>query len=391
MHLAEAVNRQGGLYTLIERSAKGDVSEVLESLVRAHPGSDVEQFVADVASPLTAVVTLTITEGGYRTTPDGSPDLADPAVRADIERLVALSDGHESARSGLSTALGRLVAGLDMRRRAGGGPMTILSCDNLPGNGEHAARAIRALARTLPETADWCERNVAFASSSVDRITPRLSAEEATRLAERYGDAVPVVAEPFSDWVISGDFPAGRPQWESAGARFTADLEPWEARKLWLLNGAHTILAGLGRLRGHEFVSQAVDDPVCRRAVEDFWDEAQRHLPVELGVDDYRRALLKRFENPAIAHALAQISMDSTTKMRLRIAPVAEREREAGREASGCAFAVAVWLAADAAMTDAHNAVAQISPRLAADPAFVTSVSSFLNSLRQGLLPHAGS
>ncbi|WP_456242881.1 mannitol dehydrogenase family protein, partial [Sinomonas humi] len=111
-----------------------------------------------------------------------------------------------------------------------------------------------------------------------------------------------VVAEPFASWILSGDFPAGRPAWEDAGAQFVADLEPFENRKLWLFNGAHTMLAYSGRLRGHETVADALEDPVCRRAVAEFWDEAARHLTLpELDVPSYRAALLERFANPRIA------------------------------------------------------------------------------------------
>ena len=119
--------------------------------------------------------------------------------------------------------------------------------------------------------------------------------------------------------------------------------------KLWMLNGAHTLLASLGLLRGHVTVSDAIADPACRRAVDELWDEAVRGLPAGLELEAYRAALVDRFSNARISHALTQIGADTLTKLRLRIAPVAVHERAAGRQALGCARAFAAWIAASRA------------------------------------------
>lgn len=379
--LAASLAAQDGVYTLVERSAEGDRHEIVDSIVRAHPGDELASFLADLAAPATSIITLTITEAGYRTGPDGRPDGEDPLVVADQELLARIADGDRDAALGLRTAVGRLVAGLDARRRAGSGPLAVVSCDNIPDNGGHVARAVRGLAASIPETARWLTENVSFVSCSVDRITPRVEPAELARLSKRYRDAVPVVAEPFSDWVISGHFPAGRPAWETAGVRFTDDLEAWERRKLWMLNGAHTILACLGPLRGHEQVSEAVADPVCRRAVDRFWDEVERNLPEGLDLAAYRAALLERFANPRIVHLLSQIAVDTTTKIRLRIVPVAERERAIGRSSSGCAAALAAWLATGRAPVDPRARIAEVSLALAADEEFVREVERVLRQI----------
>ena len=384
--LAAALTAQDGVYTLIERSAEGDRPEVVESVVRARPGDDVAGLLADIAAPATAIVTLSITEAGYRAGADGLPDDGDPLVVADRARLAQLEAGDSDAALGLQTVLGRLVAGLDARRRGGAGALAVVSCDNLPDNGGHVARALLGLAASVPLTAEWCAKNLSFVSSSVDRITPRIEPDEMACLTERYRDAAPVVAEPFSDWVLSGDFPAGRPAWETAGARFTHELEPWEARKLWLLNGAHTILACLGVVRGHTLVSEAIADPVCRSAVERFWDDAESNLPRRLGIAGYRLALLARFANPRIAHLLSQIAQDTTTKVRLRIVPVAERERASRRGAVGCAGALAAWLVAEdeasASVAGVRDRIERVSTSLAEDDEFVASVTRALTLAR---------
>ena len=376
--LAVALAGQDGVYTLVERSAGGDRHEVIESVVRAHPGNDTAALLADLAAPATAIVTLTITEAGYRGTGDGNLDDDDPLVAGDRRLLGRLAAGDADAAFALQTVIGRLVAGLDARRRAEAGPLAIVSCDNIPDNGGYLARVLRGLAASIPETADWCERNVSFVSSSVDRITPRVAPDELARLSIRYQDAAPVVAEPFSDWVLSGEFPAGRPAWETAGARFTDALEPWEARKLWLLNGAHTILASAGPLRGHTKVSEAIADPACRSLVEEFWNEAERNLTPRLEVRAYRAALLDRFSNPRIAHSLVQIAQDALTKMRVRIVPVAGLERAAGRSASACAAALGAWLAADG-VGGGRERIAQLSRTLAADDVFVAAVTASID------------
>jgi fructuronate reductase len=187
---------------------------------------------------------------------------------------------------------------------------------------------------------------VSFVATSVDRITPRTTESDLRAVAAECGwiDRAPVVTEPFSDWVLSGRFPLGRPQWESAGARFVDDIEPYEKRKLWLLNGAHSLLAYAGMARGHETVSAALADPVCLRMVEDFWDEAARHLPAELETDGYRAALLDRFGNARISHRLEQISADGSTKLRMRVLPIFLAERAAGRSGAGSAAVLAAWL-----------------------------------------------
>jgi fructuronate reductase len=380
--LAEQLTSQNGLYTLVQRGPADDVFETVTSIVRAHPGDDLESWLTDLAAPATAIVTLTITEAGYRLTEHDAPDLRDPSVMRDIDLLRRLGPGTPPAECLVSTALGRLVLGLEARRRAGAGPLAIVSCDNIPDNGGHLGRGLVALAEAcLPETAAWIRENVAFVGGSVDRITPRVGDAELRRLRAQLGDAAPVVCEPFSDWVMTGAFPAGRPRWEDAGARFVDDIEPWEARKLWLLNGSHSILAWRGLLAGHETVADAIADRACRDLVETFWDEAERNLPGELEIPAYRRALLDRYENPRIEHRLGQIATDSAVKARLRIVPVAERELDQGRVAPGCAQAIAAFVAASDAQLlpvdrsrQSHPRLEDLSPLLAASAEFADAV-----------------
>ena len=178
------------------------------------------------------------------------------------------------------TAPARLVAGLAARRAADAGPLAVVSCDNLPDNGAVAARVVERLRRrcSTPTLADWIDDNVSFVTTMVDRITPATTPDDVDAVAELTGraDAAPVVTEPFTEWVLAGEFPGGRPAWDDAGARFVDDIAPFEERKLWLLNGGHSLLAYAGSARGHQTIAEAVTDPVCRDWMEQWWTEASR-------------------------------------------------------------------------------------------------------------------
>jgi fructuronate reductase len=258
------------------------------------------------------------------------------------------------------------VLALAGRRAAGAGPLAVVCCDNLSHNGAVAHNALVGMAAAWDQgLAEWIDGTISFVSTSVDRITPRTTEADlaAVQAARGYRDNSPVVAEPFSNWVLSGDFPAGRPRWGDAGAVFVDDIEPYENRKLWLLNGAHSLLAYAGQLRGHSTVAQALADPACLRAVEEFWDEAEANLAgaegaaADLQIPAYRAALQTRFSNARIAHHLAQIAMDGSTKLRMRAVPVLLAERAAGRSGAAAALMVAAW-------TD-YSAAAEVQDPLA--------------------------
>ena len=194
----------------------------------------------------------------------------------------------------------------------------------------------------------WLREKVSFVSTSIDRITPQTQPEDIEEVfaQTRWQDNSVTVTEPFHDWILCGDFPAGRPEWERAGARFVTDIEPFEKRKLWLLNGAHSILSYSGILRGHSTVAEAIADRECLEQVQNFWADAVRQLPqAELGLIEYKAALLERFSNPRIAHQLRQIAKDGATKLAVRIAPVAQAELAAGRSAEAEARAIGAWVA----------------------------------------------
>ena len=315
---------------------------MLSSLSRTHAATDHEAWLGYLASPDVRAVTVTVTEAGYLRGADGGLDRDNDQVRADVAALRA--DPTAIVR----TAPARLVAGCAARRRADSGPLTLVPCDNLPGNGAVAARVVRDLAELLdPGLADWIDESVSYVTTVVDRITPRTTDDDRRAVADATGvdDRSPVATEPFHEWVLSGAFPAGRPQWDKAGATFADNIDPYEDRKLWLLNGAHSLLAYAGSARGHQTVAEAVADDDCREWMQQWWTEAARHIDLPANVlDDYRAALLDRFANPRMRHLLAQIAADGSQKLPVRILPVLRAERAAGRMPEGATRALGAWV-----------------------------------------------
>jgi fructuronate reductase len=340
--MADALQPQDGLYTLITRSGEGDSFELIGALSAVHGAVEHETYLNYLSRTEVAMVTITVTEAAYLRGADGHLDAGQDAIVSDLKAL------RSDPSNPVASLPGRLVAGLIARRASGATALAILSCDNLPENGAVTKAVVHDFAVRLDETlADWIDSHVDFATSMVDRITPGTTDEDRALVQQACGyvDAYPVATEPFSEWVISGGFPAGRPRWEEAGAAIVAEVEPFEQRKLWLLNGSHSMLAYAGSIRGHSTIDEAIADPGCRSWVEMFWDEASRHLTLPAAdIAEYRSALLTRFSNPRAGDQLARIAADGSTKLLVRTMPTIRAERAAGRIPIGCATTVAAWV-----------------------------------------------
>ena len=333
---------QEGLYTLVSRGGDADRFEVLGSLSRAHEATDSDAWLRYFTDPRLSAVTITVTEAGYLRGADGGLDTSRPEVRADIEVL------RKNLRGVVRTAPARLLAGIAARWQAGEGPLALVPCDNTPGNGALAQRVVRDLAELIDaDLASWFSDSVAVVTTMVDRITPGTGPEDVRTVLESTGfdDRCPVVTEPFHEWVLSGTFPAGRPRWEGAGATFTDDITPYEHRKLWLLNGAHSLLAYAGSIRGHVTTPEAVADQTCRSWLEEWWAVASPHLNQPAAdITAYRAALLERFGNTRMSDRLDRIAADGSQKLPIRILPVLRAERAAGRVPGGATRVLAAWI-----------------------------------------------
>jgi fructuronate reductase len=354
---ARVLAAQDAVYTLIERGPDTDAAIIVDALSTVADGGDTARWRAAVADPAVAVLTLTVTEAGYRQS----------AAALDADRA-SLATGD-----GASTAPGRLVDGLRARRAAGVGAIAVVSCDNLPDNGRVARDAVLGLAQDVDaELAEWIASSVSFVSSMVDRITPATTdADRATaaRLTG-YDDAAPVVTEPFSEWVLSGAFPAGRPAWETVGAQFVDDIEPYERRKLWLLNAGHSLLAYRGLLRGYATIAEAMGDDAIVADLEELWAEARTELPFDADtVDAAIAALRDRFGNARIEHRLAQIATDGSQKLGPRILDPLRSRLTAGRAPGDAQAGVLAAWALHLLGDDVRDpAAAPLAERLRAHP-----------------------
>jgi mannitol 2-dehydrogenase len=292
-----------------------------------------------MADPQCHVVSLTITEGGYRVNRwTGEFEDWHPDVQHDL--------AHPHRPVG---CFGYLAEALDRRRRRGIPPFTVLSCDNLQHNGDVARKAVLAVAgRRDPVLARWIEDNGAFPNSMVDRITPVITDEHRRMVLREFGihDAWPVVTEPFRQWIVEDRFSDGRPGWEQAGVLMTSGVPPYEKVKMRLLNGSHQALGYLGMLLGYEYVHQAIQDEQIRRLIRTLMDdEVTPLLPPVPGIDleEYKATLLRRFANAAIRDRLSRIGAESSVRMREFVLPSIVEQLARGGPIRMLSLVVAGW------------------------------------------------
>jgi fructuronate reductase len=334
----DALAPQDYLYALALRDNVGEKLRVIGAIqqILVAP-QDPEALIAHLAAPSTRVVSLTITEKGYTTA------LTTGEVIWDHPDIV-----HDLSRTELPrSALGLLTEGLRRRREAEIAPFTVLSCDNLPRNGQILHRSLAAFARRLDRSlGDYIADAVSCPSTMVDRIVPATTDLDRQSISQALGveDAWPVVAEPFFQWVIEDRFPLGRPRWERSGAEFVSDIAPFENMKLRLLNGAHSAIAAIGRLAGFDTVADAMSDPRVSRFVQAFWNEVIPTLSGGIDAEDYTRRLSVRFHNTALRHRTAQIASDASRKIPQRILVPLRERRARGAPCPAMTFAIAAWI-----------------------------------------------
>jgi mannitol 2-dehydrogenase len=339
--MRQALDAQDGLYTLVLKHGDGTWEpRVIGSIVAYRfAGEDPEAVIEAMAAEPTRIVSLTITEGGYNVSDiTGEFDAANPDVIADL-------------RSGAvpRTAFGLVTEALRRRRHRGLAPLTVMSCDNLPGNGELSRRVFTAFARLRDaKLGDWVEREVCFPNSMVDRITPATTDADRAEVAGRFGieDRWPVVCEPYVQWVLEDAFAAGRPPYERAGVQVVGDVEPYELMKLRLLNGSHQALCYFAYLAGYRLVHEAAADPLFQAFLLGYMDEeATPTLSPVPGVDldDYKHSLIERFGNPQIRDTIARLCAQSSDRIPKFLLPVIRRQLQTGGEIRRSAAVVASW------------------------------------------------
>lgn len=335
----DALAPQDGLYTVLTRAPGGDEARIIGSVVETLTVPEQPELaLRRLAAPQTRIISLTVTEKAYGRDASGALDESHPDIRADLA-------GGAFPRS----VPGLLAAALRARAENGAGAVTLMTCDNLPDNGGTLSRVLsRFVALRDPALAGWMADHVSFPATMVDRIVPATTeAERAAIAALGYTDAWPVVAEPFSQWVVEDRFAHGRPRWEDAGALMVGDVHAYELMKLRCLNGAHSSLAYLGAVAGIATVSEAMAEPLLAAFLRRLWtQDVIPTLPPVPGIDlpGYTAQLEERFRNPAIRHRLLQIAMDGSQKLPQRLLrPAAERLAQ-GKVPAAIALAVAAWM-----------------------------------------------
>jgi mannitol 2-dehydrogenase len=337
----EVMQAQDCLYTLVIKHPDGTLEpRVIGSIIDyLFAPDDPEAVLARMTDPATRIVSLTITEGGYHLHQvTGELDASDPGLAADLlPGAIPVS------------VFGFIIEALDRRRAAEVAPFTVMSCDNIPGNGHVAKKMLTSFARLKdPELADWVEREVHFPNSMVDRITPVTADSDKEALAERFGvdDGWPVVCEPFTQWVLEDDFGGGRPQLQDVGVQLVNDVEPYELMKLRLLNASHQSLCYLGYLAGYRYAHEVCQDKLFVDFLLGYMDfEATPTLPPVPGVDldRYKHQLIERFANPEVRDTLARLCAESSDRIPKWLLPVVRDQLAADRGIERAALVVAAW------------------------------------------------
>jgi mannitol 2-dehydrogenase len=342
--MRDALNGQDGLYTLVVKHPDGGREpRVIGSLTRfLYAADDPGAVVAAMRAASTRIVSLTITEGGYLFHPStGEFEAQHPLIQPD------LAPGATP-----TTPFGFIVEALRLRREDGTPPFTVMSCDNIPGNGDVAKRMIVAFARLKDsDLAAWIESSVRFPNSMVDRITPVTTPEDIAALRKEFGveDTWPVVCEPFIQWALEDAFEggaAGRPAFEDVGVQLVPDVEPYELMKLRLLNASHQALCYLGFLSGYRYAHEVCQDPLFVDFLLSYMDrEATPTLHDVPGVDltAYKHQLIDRFANPEVRDTLARLCAESSDRIPKWLVPVIRTNLEKGGEIERSALVVASW------------------------------------------------
>jgi fructuronate reductase len=336
--VVDALQAQDRLYSVTTLGPDGRSVRVLASIAGVRRASaDPDAVVAVLADPAIRIVTLTVTEKGYRLDPATGNLLLDDELRADL-----------ATDRPPATVPGLLIRGLAARHRADAGPIALVSCDNLPANGHRVRGLVDHLAEATGLT-DWVQKNVTCPGTMVDRIVPASTADTYAVAAADLGarDLAAVFGEPYNQWVIEDDFPAGRPAWEKAGAVLTDDPRPWETLKLRSLNGVHSAVAYLGALAGQGTIAEALTLPglgvVLRRFIAE--DIAPSLVPPDgITTVEYGEQVLGRFANPAMGHTTIQVAMDGSQKLPPRVLHTILDRRRAGATARWGALVVAAWM-----------------------------------------------
>ncbi len=339
--MKEVMDAQDGLYTLVVKGSDGTREARVVGSIAGYlfAPDDPEAVIEKMADPRTRIVSLTVTEGGYNFhAVTGEFDATNPGVVHDLQPGAAPR-----------TTFGLITEALVRRRQRDLPPFSIMSCDNIQGNGDAARRSFVAFATLRdPELGAWMEREVRFPNSMVDRITPVTTDEDREEVLRRFGvdDHWPVVCEPFTQWVLEDSFNLGRPPLEDAGVQVVADVEPYELMKLRLLNASHQAQCYFGYLSGYRLVHEVCRDPLFVDFLLGYMDdEATPTLEPVPGIDldEYKHNLIDRFSNAEVRDTVARLCAESSDRIPKWLLPVIRQNLATGGEIKRSTAVVASW------------------------------------------------
>lgn len=351
---------QDFLTTVVEQDNNRSGARVTGAMIDYLAPGNAAATIAALADPAIRIVSLTITEGGYFINPaSGVFDPTHPAIVADAADPAAPK-----------TVFGLILAGLKARRDKGIAPYTVMSCDNIPGNGEVTHAAVSGLARLSdPDLADWIDASVAFPNGMVDRITPATGPREIGIVADDYGiaDAWPVFCEEFKQWVLEDNFPEGRPALEEVGVQFVPDVAPYEHMKIRILNGGHAAIAYPAALLDIHFVHEAMEDADIRAFLAKL--EREEIIPVippvpDTDLNDYFALIEHRFSNPKIGDTIPRLAQDGSNRQPKFILPSTADRLSRGEDVVGLALVSALWCHYLAGTTDSGKTIGFNDPNI---------------------------
>ena len=335
------LKEQNGLYTLIVKELDGThTNRVIGSIVEyLYAPENPTAVIEKMASPEVKIISLTITEGGYNYNEATKAfDFGNSLIQHDLD--------HPEAPK---TIFGYLTQALKLRKERGLNGVTIQSCDNIQGNGHMTKTMLLSyVGKAEPSLVAWIESNVSFPNAMVDRITPATAPNDILNLIKTTGvhDAWPVVCEPFKQWVIEDDFIAGRPAWETVGAQFVENVEPYEKMKLSLLNAGHSVLGILGALVGYSTIDEAVNNPNISAFLNNYMDTEVTPTLGDLdgiNLKEYKHSLLERFGNINIKDQIDRICSESSAKFPIFVLPTVNAQLKGNGTVELAAFIVAAW------------------------------------------------
>lgn len=263
---------------------------------------------------------------------------------------------------------GAIIAALLMRRDAGAGPFTCMSCDNLQGNGAILRQTVLSLARLSdPDLADWIAAQCSFPNSMVDCIVPATGPAEIAH-AHSFGidDAAPVTHENFRQWVIEDNFCARRPDLDKVGATFSDRVHDFETMKVRVLNGGHQIIAGAGEVLGLETIADTMAHAgiaaLLRKVVMQEIVPHVAPVPGCTALVEYLELIAGRFANAQIADTPGRVAFDGSSRHPGFIVPSIRDGLSAGTPVRGLALVSAIWAYYCAGLREKGEAIAPNDP-----------------------------